>query len=246
MAVWVISDIHGHLDVWKKVKKIIDPKDVVYVLGDCVDRGPQPWTTFKEIYEDPQAIVFKGNHEDMLVDAATDYLKGDERWEQRSWSLSAHNGGMNTMIEWEADPYREQWLAKLKKLPIWDTYDTNDRTYILSHAGFTPWNNKHKDVIELPSDEDLMWNRDHWLEEPEDTEIDTDVIIVHGHTPIPYVAMDLNMEWEKGALWYDNDRKVCIDSGGFFTGEWILLNLDTLEERIIKLDKENEDANISE
>jgi hypothetical protein len=84
-----------------------------------------------------------------------------------------------------------------------------------------------------------MWNRDHWLEHPKDTEIDTDVVIVHGHTPMPYVAMDLNMEWEGGAFWYDGGRKVCIDGGGFFTGEWILLNLDTMESHIIKLDKEN-------
>jgi hypothetical protein len=42
-----------------------------------------------------------------------------------------------------------------------------------------------------------------------------------------------------GAFWYDGGRKVCIDGGGFFTGEWILLNLDTMESHIIKLDKEN-------
>ena len=246
MAVWVISDIHGHSDVWKKVKEIIAPKDVVYVLGDCIDRGPQPWTTFKEIYDDPQAIVFKGNHEDILVDAATDYLEGDERWEPSSWSLSARNGGIRTLEEWEADPHREQWLAKIKKLPLWDTYNIDDRTYILSHAGFTPWKNKYEDVIELPTDEDLIWNRHHWFDNPKETEIDTDVVIIHGHTPIPYVAMDLNMDWEGGALWYDGGRKVCIDSGGFFTYEWILLNLDSMESHIIKLDKENENANITE
>lgn len=243
---YVIADLHGHMEIYKKVKKIINPEDTVYFLGDAGDRGPESWECIKTIMSDPQFIYLKGNHEDMLVEAATDYLEGDERWDHKSWSLSARNGGIRTLEAWEADPFREQWLAKIKKLPTWDTYDTDDRTYVLSHAGFTPWKNKYEDVIELPTDEDLMWNRNHWLEDPKDTEIDTDVVIVHGHTPIPYVAMDLWMNWEEGALWYDNGRKVCIDGGGYFTHEWILLNLDTLEEHIIKLDKENEDANITE
>lgn len=236
---YVIADLHGHIEIYKKIKKIINPEDIVYFLGDAGDRGPEPWECIKTIMSDPQFIYLKGNHEDMLVEAATDYLEGDERWNHKSWSLCASNGGMRTLEEWEADPYRKQWLAKIKKLPIWDTYDTDERTYVLSHAGFTPWKGDYADVIELPTDEDMMWNRDHWLDNPKETEIDTDVVIVHGHTPIPYVAMDLNMEWEGGALWYDNGRKVCIDSGGFFTHEWVLLNLDTMENHIIKLDKEN-------
>lgn len=241
MAVWIISDIHGYLDVWKKVKKIIAPKDVVYVLGDCVDRGPQPWTTFKEIYADPQAIVFKGNHEDMLVKAASDYLEGDERWEHRSWSLSARNGGMRTLEEWESDPYRLEWLSKLKKLPTWESYETNTHIFFLSHAGMNPWTTDDGDII-LPSENDLLWNRDHFYEDWDTANMDNDITVIHGHTPIPYVAMDLRLDWEGGTLWYEDNHKACIDSGGFFTGEWILLNLDTLEEIIITLDKENENV----
>lgn len=235
---YVMSDLHGYIEIYKKVKKILNPEDKVYFLGDAGDRGPESWECIKTIMSDPQFIYLKGNHEDMLVEAATDYLEGDERWDHKSWSLSARNGGIRTLEAWEADPYRKQWLAKIKKLPTWDTYDTDDRTYVLSHAGFTPWKNDYEEV-ELPTDEDMIWNRNHWLENPEDTEIDTDVVIVHGHTPIPYVAMDLWMDWEGGALWYNGGRKVCIDSGGFFTHEWILLNLDTMESHIIKLDKEN-------
>ena len=233
-----MSDLHGYMEIYKKVKAILNPEDIVYFLGDAGDRGPETWECIKTIMSDPQFIYIKGNHEDMLVDAATDYLQGDERWERKSWSLCARNGGSRTLEQWEADPYREEWLSRIRKLPTWDTYDTDDRTYIFTHAGFTPWKNDCEE-IELPTDEDMIWNRNHWLDNPQESEIDTEVVIVHGHTPIPYVAMDLNMEWEGGAFWYDGGRKVCIDSGGFFTHEWILLNLDTMESHIIKLDKEN-------
>ena len=238
MATYVMSDLHGYMEIYKKVKAILNPEDTVYFLGDAGDRGPETWECIKTLISDPQFIYIKGNHEDMLVDAATDYLQGDERWEHRSWSLCARNGGSRTLEQWEADPYREEWLSRIRKLPTWDTYDTDDRTYIFTHAGFTPWKNDCEEV-ELPTDEDMIWNRNHWLDNPQESEIDTEVVVVHGHTPIPYVAMDLNMEWEGEAFWYDGGRKVCIDSGGFFTHEWILLNLDTMESHIIKLDKEN-------
>ena len=65
MTTWAIADLHGHLEIWKKVKEIISPDDIVYVLGDCVDRGPQSWETLKTVYNDPQARLLKGNHEDM-------------------------------------------------------------------------------------------------------------------------------------------------------------------------------------
>lgn len=242
MAVYAFSDLHGYLDIYKKIKAILKPEDRVYFLGDAGDRGPESWECVKTILSDPQFIYLKGNHEDMLVNAATDYLRNDERWEHKSWAMSARNGGDRTLESWEADPYREEWLNRIRNLPTWDSYDTADRTYVLTHAGFTPWLSEYRNVIELPDDHDMIWNRDHWLDEPKLDEIDLEVVIVHGHTPIMYVADDLRQDWDGGAFWYDDGRKVCIDSGGFFYGEWILLNLDTLEEIIITLDKENENV----
>lgn len=54
------------------------------------------------------------------------------------------------------------------------------------------------------------------------------------------MSADLDMPWESGAFWYCDNHKVCIDSGGFFSGEWVLLNLDTLEDIVIELDNNSE------
>ena len=106
----------------------------------------------------------------------------------------------------------------------------------LSHAGFTPWLSSDGVDIVIPGDQDLIWNRDHFLDTPKIDEIDPEVIIVHGHTPIPFLLDDLNIPedgYNEGAFWYDNHRKVCIDCGAVWTGEAVLLNLDTWEETII-------------
>ena len=82
----------------------------------------------------------------------------------------------------------------------------------------------------------LNWDRDHYLEEWVEDEMDSDVIVVHGHTPIHHLSEDLWVEWESGAFWYCDGHKVCIDSGGFFSGEFILLCLDTREDIVLTLD----------
>lgn len=65
-----------------------------------------------------------------------------------------------------------------------------------------------------------------------------DVVIVHGHTPIHYLADDIGETWLAGAFWYCGNHKVCIDSGGFFSDEFVLLNLDTLEDTVLTADED--------
>ena len=77
MATYACGDLHGFMEIYKKIKSMLKPEDKVIFLGDAGDRGPESWECIKAIYEDPQFIYLKGNHEDMLVRAAKDYLKYD-------------------------------------------------------------------------------------------------------------------------------------------------------------------------
>lgn len=236
MTTWCIADLHGHLEIWEKVKEIIGPDDYIYVLGDCVDRGPQSWETLKAVYNDPQACLLKGNHEDMLVKACEDYLEDDYMWDYKSYMLCYHNGGKDTMDSWERDPDREAWVKRLRDLPTWDTYCANGREIVLCHAGFTPWMEEGGTSYEVPEDHDLIWDREHYYSRTYLPQHMDDVLIVHGHTPIHHLSADIDEPWESGAFWYCGNHKCCIDSGGFFSGEWVLLNLDTLEDTVITLD----------
>lgn len=224
----VCSDLHGQLDIFYKIKASLKPDDKVYFLGDAADRGQDGWQIIKEILQDKRFKYLLGNHEDMLINACKEYVKNEE-WQWGSYNLCYMNGGEPTMKAWLEDPDRLFWLGQLFSLPTWTYIECNNRKFILSHAGFTPWVDPKTDDIIIPSTRSLIWNRDHFFDTPNDEDIDTEMIMIHGHTPISNLAKRLNVPIPEGALWYSNNMKCCIDCGTAFTGKAILLDLATLE-----------------
>jgi calcineurin-like phosphoesterase family protein len=229
MSTYVVSDIHGVYPIFEQIKKFLKPEDKCYVLGDCADRASEGWKIIQEVIKDNRFIYLKGNHEQLLIDAADQYnLYGD--YYSEDYYVLCSNGGEQTFLNWTYTPYRNEWLYKLKELPTQAKYiNTSGKEILLSHAGYTPGKNEYE------WDEDLLWDRKHFTDEW-DEEKYPNSIIVHGHTPTLYVDAELkkirDKRIEPGAYWYCNDHKVCIDNGTFATGYSTLLDLDTFEEHI--------------
>lgn len=240
MAVYACADFHAYPEVYDAIKKILKPEDKVYFLGDACDRGPDSWATIKAIAADPQFVYVKGNHEDMLVEACRDYIEQGEMWDYNSYTLCYRNGGYQTMMDWEIMPDREKWINYLDKLPVFETYTNKDGiTIFLSHAGFSPWkSDSNREMIDIPNEEKLIWDREHTYDDWDEDEMGN-VLIVHGHTPSQHIA-DFNcVDWVPGAFWYCNNHKICLDNGGFDSGYFCLLNLDTFDEEIFDFNKDN-------
>ena len=70
MATYVISDIHGMYNKFTELLNKIKLKetDTIYILGDVLDRGPDPIKTLLKIMSMPNVICMLGNHEDMALD----------------------------------------------------------------------------------------------------------------------------------------------------------------------------------
>lgn len=228
--VYACSDLHGVLRIWKQIVNFLQPDDKIFVLGDCTDRGPQPWRTLKAVLQEPRAILLKGNHEDMLIKVLSQYFsKGSPNYYDEMDLL--HNGGGETYSNALADPNVKDILARLSALPTYMIYTNADNErVILSHAGFTPWKADFEE-IGIPPAKDLIWDRDHILDAVDDDWVE-DVVIVHGHTPIPLMPIVPRNAELHGAYWYAENRKVCIDTGAVWTGEAVLLDLDTWDEHI--------------
>ena len=229
MSVYAVSDLHGRYDLWAQIKDFLKEDDVLYVLGDCADRGKHGWDIIKEVYEDPRFIYIKGNHEEMFTEA----MRGDR-------TLCFYNGGKPTYKAWR---YKEgapmEWYRRLKDLPLEQVYvNTSGKKIIMCHAGYTPMGQQ------LWGD-DYLWDRTHFDEEWNMDYDDT--IVVHGHTPIPYMGRYLCGEilqdlghsyYAPGVFWYSRSKgdgqlhKVNIDCGAVFLGQIAILNLDTLEQTI--------------
>ena len=233
---FAVSDLHGRYDLWEQIKEFLQEDDTLYVIGDCADRGKDGWKIIQEVYADPRCIYIKGNHEELFIAA----MEGDRL-------LHDYNGGAKTYKHWKyVGGGDRSWIRKLKELPVHVTYvNAQGQTVELTHAGYTPG---FYEGDELPNDYDLVWDRAHLLDDWREGY--DDVIIVHGHTPIPYMnhylsvaimnEQELESFLQPGVFWYSRSasdgkcHKVDIDCGAFFSGHTALLDLDTWEQHIFK------------
>ena len=55
--IYVMSDIHGSMGRFRSIMKQIDlqPEDLLYVLGDVIDRGPDGIRILRELMAMPNA-----------------------------------------------------------------------------------------------------------------------------------------------------------------------------------------------
>ena len=62
---YVISDIHGEYELFMKMLEKIkfQDTDTLYILGDILDRGPNPIRVLRKLMEMPNVIPIVGNHE---------------------------------------------------------------------------------------------------------------------------------------------------------------------------------------
>jgi calcineurin-like phosphoesterase family protein len=237
MAAYCCSDLHGQKILLEKIIDFIQPDDKVYFLGDAADRGPDGWEMIKMILNDERFVYLLGNHEDMLAAAAKEYFMFDHFGSD--CHLLMQNGGESTFNSMLADPMGEKLVARISHLPTYKIYwNALGQCIFLSHAGFTPWLDEDEKLI-IPEDRDLIWNRNHYLDDWDENMIAPDTIIVHGHTPIPFIMDDLRLPdpgdlIEAGPLWYCKNRKVCLDCAAFATGAAFLLDLDTFESITIR------------
>ena len=243
---YAVADLHGQLKIYEQIKEYINDDDIVYVLGDCGDRGDHPWTTIKAVLNDEQFIYLMGNHELMLIQAIDEYLsitKGQEdndkilSYPKSSGRISDlyFNGGKLTLKGWFNDPDRMKYYKQLQYLPLeLRLAAKNEQHFIyLNHAGYLPTNL-------CPDIESFLWDRLHF----HDTWDNPDGhILIHGHTPIQHLhsavfvgtqTVCTQIDTSKGYYMYDNNHRIDIDNGCYTTHQATLINIDTLESVIIK------------
>ena len=63
---YVMSDIHGMADLFVKMldKIRFGGEDTLYILGDMIDRGPDPAEVLDIVRSHSNIIALRGNHED--------------------------------------------------------------------------------------------------------------------------------------------------------------------------------------
>ncbi|HSF24125.1 MAG TPA: metallophosphoesterase family protein [Blastocatellia bacterium] len=184
MATYVIGDIHGRPSLVEQLFKNVPwdlSSDKIVFLGDLIDRGNDAPTVVDMVMDltrsNPNVIVLRGNHEQMMLDCL-DY--GDLQW------LIPENGGLATLSAYgfELEQLKdvsdikipEDHVAFFRSLPFYH----EDEQAIYVHAGLIPG----EPASETDPDV-LVWTRDLDFFKGYEGKL-----CFFGHTPTQYLPRD--------------------------------------------------------
>lgn len=236
MAVYVISDIHGEYDKFMELLEQIGLKetDTLYILGDVLDRGPDPIRVICKLMEMPNVIPIVGNHEVMAItclgflckeitDKTIAEIEAGMAEELSCWLMNGSATTIDGFCKLDRGMQRKI-LDYIKEFLLYEELTVNGKEYLLVHAGlgnFSP----EKELDEYTLDE-LVWERQDY-----EVQYFEDKYIVTGHTPtqfIPgnprpgyifrknhHIAIDCSAYHPDGRL-----AAICLDTGEeFYSGE---------------------------
>lgn len=185
---YVISDIHGCYDEFMEMLSLINfnDTDILYVLGDCIDRGPYPIKTLLYCLEKENIHLLCGNHEWFLVESFPHLVDPNEEYDAIKITeenyYAGHwicaNGGETTVKEffqYDKDK-RNQIIKKIKKLPLFFEVTVNNKNFVMIHGGIS--NFRENISLKNYDRDNLIWSR---LDVSRKYYSDKSIIV--GHTP---------------------------------------------------------------
>lgn len=187
---YVVSNLHGHLEEYKTLLQTIRfsaDRDVLYVLGDIVDYGPEPMALIEDMSYRLNVYPIAGEHDFTAVRMLSGYekmqadmAKGKAPDQAFVSELTAwiKDGGEPTLSAYRAldKDMQEGVMDYLSDMPLYEEVTVHGKDYLLLHAG----------IYDFTPDVELDWlEPDDFFSEPLDPTahyFDNKTIIV-GHTP---------------------------------------------------------------
>lgn len=188
---YIVSDIHGCFDQYRALLEEIhfSEEDELYVLGDVVDRGPEPIKVLQDMMERPNVIFILGNHDfamySLMRTLAVEIT--EENYDKqltadimRDYNLWLMDGGSVT-----AERFRKLSPAEMADIldyiagaSLYEVIEYNGKEYRLVHAGisdFAP--EKGLEEYELYNflEERADYSKRYYPQE--------NIFLVTGHTP---------------------------------------------------------------
>lgn len=210
---YVISDIHGCYDEYMELLEKINfsDEDELYILGDVVDRGPEPMKVLQDMMNRPNVIFIMGNHDfimytmmkrfavEITEENCEKQLTAENLMEYHLWM---QDGGQVTAAQFRKLSVSEKadMLDYLSEASIYETIEHDDKEYILVHAGLADFSpEKSLDEYELYDflEERTDYSKRYYPDENK--------YLVTGHTPTIYID-----GWEKPEV-YRKHGHIAID-----------------------------------
>lgn len=220
LATYIMSDIHGEYDLYKKMKDKIQfntQTDTLYIIGDIADRGYDGVRIYKDILEYRKSIfMLRGNHDQMLLDT----FKSKRESDRKLWINCGGIETLHSVLHLEIEE-REEILKLIEDSPTFIELQVGENKFHLVHG--------------KPSFEDYsrIWGRIDFNADYSD--IVGDRTIVFGHTPVWHYSRNYK---EKASIIHKNNM-ICIDCGSghkFNMARLACLRLDDFEEFYVDYD----------
>ncbi|MFR1762574.1 metallophosphoesterase, partial [Frisingicoccus sp.] len=149
---YVMSDLHGCYQEYREALEKINfnEQDTLYVLGDVVDRGPEPIKLLQDMMLRPNVLPVIGNHEYMALtvlkklcveiteENAENYLSAEDMTNYLNWSM---DGGQSTIRQFQKLSAEERLdiLDYLEEFALYEEVCAGGRDFVLVHGGLEPF-----------------------------------------------------------------------------------------------------------
>ena len=227
--IYAMADLHGETERYRAMLERIhfSSEDTLYILGDVVDRGPEPMRVLLDMMERPNLVPLVGNHEWMAVSClrtltaeVTEQSIGTFKQDSTGLVHWWDQGGLTTMQSFYRLSKEDQRrvMAYLGEFEFYEELTAGGRQYILVHGGlggFAPGR-----PLDDYSPDQLIWDRPDY-----DQVYFPDKYLVTGHTPTRLIPGN-----PRPGFIYRARNHIAIDCGCVFGGRLGAICLDTGEE----------------
>lgn len=220
MARYAIGDVHGCLATLRALfedRLAVSKSDLVVLLGDYVDRGPESRGVLdyvRTLQEEYNVVTLRGNHDDMLVRG-----RFSTYWSR----VHRSNGGLTALWSFGIEDHRDIPLEYCDMIDLMPLYHVTDE-YAFVHGSLNmKLDDPYADL------EAMLWER------RDDDDVDHEGRrVVCGHTP---TRLDVIRER------IDYGSKVILDNGCVYAGRPDMGNLVALDlDRLVLHVQENIDG----
>lgn len=228
--IYAIGDVHGRPDLLDRMLDAIGRHSAkmgpsqrlnIILIGDVVDRGPDPRGALQALDEArhriPGMITLLGNHEEMLLRA----LAGDEPtlrgWMRVGGGETVESFGLRPIADDEdAVPYiaalrravPRAWVDWITTWPL--TARSGD--YLFVHAGVRPGVS-----LKRQARQHYLWGHEAFMEDARDH----GAVVVHGHTIVPAAEIRSN--------------RIAIDTGAYRSDTLSAIYLDGTTQQVLSV-----------